>query len=335
MYNPPSGSYTNETSQTIAKLGVALELPGHHLATGDFNLHHRSWGGARDINEHTAAGELLNLATERQLQQILPPGSITWQARNSVQTLDLAWASPGIATRVITCQVQMESEHGSDYYPVETVLNMSIPEKANPPRKLWKKADAELINAAVNRNLPPAGEIRNQEDLEDAVDQLTKTIQSAIQAHVPMARPSKWAKAFWARGCSELVEKAREARKKFNQSGSQEDWLAMRVAINKKGHEVKRSKQEQFRRDLAEAAEKHDVWRIARKMKETVASGPTQIPPLKKEDGTWAETNEEKAGRLKARFFPPTPEADLDDIEGFNYPEKYSCNLTVTEEEVK
>ena len=151
---------------------------------------------------------------------------------------------------------------------------MSLPEKVNPPKKLWKQADTELIKAAVEKDLPPTGEIRNHEDLENAVNQLTRAIQNAIRAHVPLARPSKWAKAFWARDCSELVKKARKARKKWERSGSEKDWAALRVAINKKGHEIRKSKQEQFRRDLAEAAEKNDVWNIARKIKKAAVNGP-------------------------------------------------------------
>ena len=51
-------------------------------------------------------------------------------------------------------------------------------------------------------------------------------------------------------------------------------------------------------------------------------------------DGRTANSFEEKAEMLKNSFFPPPPDADTEDIQGFTYAEPKPCPLVITEMEV-
>ena len=51
-------------------------------------------------------------------------------------------------------------------------------------------------------------------------------------------------------------------------------------------------------------------------------------------DGHTANSFEEKAEMLKKSFFPPPPDADTEDIQGFIYAEPKACPLTITKAEV-
>ena len=89
VYSQPPGSYTSPASKTLEKLEKALESEGHYIVVGDFNIHHRSWGGNRCQVEHSAAERLLEVTIRFEMQQALPPGTIIWTARGGKQILDL------------------------------------------------------------------------------------------------------------------------------------------------------------------------------------------------------------------------------------------------------
>ena len=57
------------------------------------------------------------------------------------------------------------------------------------------------------------------------------------------------------------------------------------------------------------------------------------MPPLR-HGGQTAETFEEKAEMLKAKFFPLPPPADLSDIPGSLYPAAADCPMMITKDEV-
>ena len=52
------------------------------------------------------------------------------------------------------------------------------------------------------------------------------------------------------------------------------------------------------------------------------------------QDDQIAETFEEKSDMLKQKFFPPSPPADLSDIEGSLYPSPPQCPMIITKLEV-
>ena len=75
------------------------------------------------------------------------------------------------------------------------------------------------------------------------------------------------------------------------------------------------------------------VWKLAKYGREQ-SGKPKPIPkfpPLKKPDGSMAETFNDKIDALRGAFFPPPPEADLVDIEGAEYPAPLTISRTVTQ----
>ena len=334
IYNPPPGSYTERAEEASNELENAVNTTGHHVITGDFNLHHPEWS-EENCQMHEAAEALLDVTTRYDMKQMVPNGTVTWQARGSQQTLDLTWVSSELANRVLICQVKEEMEQGSDHFPIKTRIIMSIPMAKPRERRVWKNANEEKIREWVASRMEANRAITSEIHLEQAVTRLTEDIQGAIREFVPIAKPSQYAKPYWTTHCTELISEAKAARRQYRRTESEEDYIRYRQAVNKKGNEIRRRKQEQFRKDLAEATEKSDLWRIARKAKETSRSGPLQVPPLRNEDQSWATTNEEKAERLRERFFPPPAGANLEDIQNAVYPEEFGCDITVTEEEIQ
>lgn len=70
---------------------------------------------------------------ESDIELILPQGIVTWRSGNSMSTLDLAFATSGIAEQVLQHQPYEELDSDSDYIPIITSIGISVPQQAECP----------------------------------------------------------------------------------------------------------------------------------------------------------------------------------------------------------
>lgn len=133
VYSPSPRHRTALETPVIDELTARLRAAPsvHHVVTGDFNLHHPSWGGQQCLTQHAAADSLLHTAAAAGLQLALPPGMITWRARNLESTIDLMFVSAALTPRITACGVAEHLEQSSDHRPILTHLDLAT--VANPP----------------------------------------------------------------------------------------------------------------------------------------------------------------------------------------------------------
>jgi hypothetical protein len=103
------------------------------MLTGDFNLHHLLWGGTLLPTQHTLADDLIETTAHGNMELILPQGIVTWRSGNSMSTLDLAFATSGIAEQVLQRQPCEELDSDSDHIPIITSIGISVPQQAECP----------------------------------------------------------------------------------------------------------------------------------------------------------------------------------------------------------
>ena len=98
--------------------GRAELLPPLAVVAGDFNLHHRLWGGDDVRREHREESEtLIDLMGDLNLALCNDPGVPTWRSnceRLQPQVLDLVWVDLDWAEDV-RVEVDMESRHRGDH----------------------------------------------------------------------------------------------------------------------------------------------------------------------------------------------------------------------------
>jgi DMSO/TMAO reductase YedYZ molybdopterin-dependent catalytic subunit len=107
-------------------------------------------------------------------------------------------------------------------------------------------------------------------------------------------------------------------------------------ALNAKGEAIKRAKAAHFKQAVANAARgSQGIWPLAKwvKIRSHLPPTPPLIPTLITPSGN-ATTSFDKAETLKARFFPPMPDADLSDIPNASYPPEMSFPMSISEEEI-
>jgi endonuclease/exonuclease/phosphatase family metal-dependent hydrolase len=103
------------------------------MLIGDFNLHYPLWGRTLLPTQHTLADNLIETTAHGNIALILPQGIVTWRSGNSMSTLDLAFATSGIAEQVLQRQPCEELDSDSDHIPIITSIGISVPQQAECP----------------------------------------------------------------------------------------------------------------------------------------------------------------------------------------------------------
>src|SRR5438045_9434930 len=78
---------------------------------------------------------LIDIMSQLQLKPMLPAGTITFIPAKT--TIDLVWGNEYIERRIIKCRIAKSCEHGSDYHPIETILNLH-------PMSIWTRSSTAI-----------------------------------------------------------------------------------------------------------------------------------------------------------------------------------------------
>ena len=270
IYNPPPASHSSKELGNLKHLPELLSKAGRHILVGDFNLHHPRWGGPTVLGHHKLAEELIEILGNKDMELVLPEGTITWSNRGSQSTLDLIFLSKELEDLVTNCQPASELEASSDHIPISTQLtiqpNIEDEPKLSPQ---WKKADWDEFNKLLAIKLL---ELKAEDlclDSQEAVDQrvtsITNVIQKIIQETIPKAKPSKFAKPYWTDQCSEAVKETRKARRNWKRLGTEESWIDYQKSTSRKKARIKKAKTIGWRAAVSEASrDPTKIWKLAK-----------------------------------------------------------------------
>jgi exonuclease III len=122
IYNPSQG-YGEDAAGTLPTLENMVITGAEQVVLGDFNLHHPRWNCSNRITRYLAADRLNTITDEAGLTQYVPSEIITYRHPNAVSKIDLCFLSPGLFSRLLSCEAQKELVHGSDYTPILTTID--------------------------------------------------------------------------------------------------------------------------------------------------------------------------------------------------------------------
>ena|SRR5438045_3336407 len=120
-------------------------------------------------------------------------GAVTWEERGSTSAIDLAFLSPGLQDRLITCAVRPDLDFGSDHYPIPTELEIASIRIEPTPRRCWKQMDRDIIQAGAQHLLLPLTDLTTPYDIDSYADYVVRLTQDLIDQAVPWSRPSTYA----------------------------------------------------------------------------------------------------------------------------------------------
>ena len=328
--------YNTKNTPRLAELRTQLQKHLRNntyagvIIAGDFNLHHPLWNPPGYAGHDSEADLLIDIISQVRLRPMLPAGTVTFPRAKTA--IDLVWGNAYVEDRIIKCRIASACDHGSDHYPIETILNLHPcpygPEAQQPYN--YNKTDWNVFQEKLRSYLPALNLYSEPTTL--TVDLLARDISAAIKRATtettPRANICPFSKRWWNNELTALRKKAQRARRRFRKTGwpeDEEEWKRRRKAYYHKIEECKRDTWQKF---ISEADER-SIWRVNKYLNSLPTN--TYIPTL---DGT-ATTNQQKSDALRKAFFPPPPPADLGDIANATYPVPVPTNLNITIEQVR
>ena len=340
IYNDCSHSSTLHLLRNFLRDSRAVILDGdnsHMLWCGDFNRHHPYWDRDQDDRLFTAqalrdADLLIDLVASEDMEMALPKGEVT--LKHMVTGLysrpDNVWCSAEFLHAVTRCEVDASIQPPcTDHFPIVTYLDLPQDRVTPPSSRNFRTVDWDAFNQKLEVNLeaiPLPADLNSREELQLAVNNLTRTLQVTIEEEVPISNPCPHSKRWWNGNLKGL-------RKQLNKLSA--ETMRQRAMPDHPCHEARKRAAKEYSREIMKAKKKHwsdfleeasdrDLWTSNRYLKEPVGDGgKSRIPTLKvkEPDGSTREvaSNGEKAEVFHKVFFPPKP--TLSSVpEDFQYP---------------
>jgi len=290
---------------------------------GDFNRHDQLWGGDEVArSDRQGEGEpIIQLMADLDLQSLLPRGTPTWQRDNGEyqSTIDLMLATPELVNEVKWCTIE-GAEHGSDHRFVRTAFSIGIDIQNNTPRRLWKKADWTQMREGLEKALESRPQPENPGEVDSYWSYIQELIGPHIEKHVPLAKPSPYAKRWWTEDLTQLRRDYtywRNKLTKIRRNGMRDPHLAETVKTHKKRfHDaITEQRNSHWRNFIADAK---NIWVISGYLDPSKGTSFSQIPALRNDNDQLVTSEPEVAQVLLDEFFKPPPEVTTDEQEGTN-----------------
>jgi ribonuclease HI len=332
IYNPQD---ENLITPLIEHLERHIDPSQYHAIVigGDLNMHHPLWNPPQYHVHDTQADEWIAGMIQQGMQLMIPPGTITYPVAQTA--IDLVWGNEHAMNNMIKCHIATENDHGSDHYPIETILDLTprlIP-PTNPPYN-FAKTDWKILETKLQRYLPPLPErytTTSAEMVDKLANDITEAINKAITETTPRKNPSPFSKRWWNEDLTRARKELNQARNLHKRTNSNVDWEEWKKKRNEYNQKIRNAKHNTWK-EFAGSADEKSIWNIKKYMN----SKPTQhyIPTI-----NTADTNEEKANRFREVLLPTLsslPPADTSDITtSQSYPEPTAFNPTVTKQQLE
>jgi ribonuclease HI len=291
---------------------------------GDFNRHHPLWEDPS--NEHLLtssyidkAEPLIHLLIDFDMNLTLPTAITTFQSATTGNWTrpDNVFHSENLTDHIISCQIRPELRSpGADHLPIETIIDLNLTRISTTQNRNFRAANWEEFNDELGVNIAEldfTADITNQDELDEAVNNLTKAIQKTITDKIPLIKPYPAWRRWWNHDLGIM-------KKQLNRLNNLS--FKMRTVTDHTIHRELKEHQRKYGKAIMDAKKKHweeylenvtassiyTAGKFAAEAPDNI--GVTMIPTIEhivNGEAVQATTNNEKARILNDKFFPPKP----------------------------
>lgn len=304
VYCPPGSNLTKPIlDDTLLSFGPRF------MCGGDYNAKNQLWG-SRTTNSR---GRTLENALTGNNYKFLSPASPTYWPTDVNRIPDVLdfFITKGLDFQHfdLTTLTDLSSDHSPLLLTMDTqpIIKMSRP-TLTPGQTDWCKFRASIVNS-ISLNLL----IRTPEDLDNAVDLLTKTVQNAawdssVSSNKTENRQTKYHVPPHIR---QLIEQKRKARKIWQRTRYPTDKHKFNKLTRKLHDEIRRTKTEKFDNFLNSlVSSDKTLWNMTKR----VLNHHDVSHPVRQPDGSWAKTSRQKAETFACHLEKTfQPHSDIND----------------------
>ena len=286
IYSPPRHNIKYEDYKTFLNT-----LGENFILGGDFNAKHTHWGSRLT----TAKGkELLTAGSELKCEFLSSGTPSYWPSDvNKLPDLIDFFITKGISSRYMKVDTCMDLS--SDHTPViltlsDTIISKHIPNAITNKHTNWNgfKNDLEEL---INLNT----ELKTNEQLEKDAVLFTEMIQLTAKENTPPLKLNVILNKNYPLEIKAMILEKRKARKKWTETRNPQ----RKTEFNRLSQQLKRLLRQHKEEGMSNFLKglntdkdtNYSLWRTTKRLKRTVV----RHPPIRKVDGMWARSNQEKA----------------------------------------
>lgn len=307
IYCPPQGG-----ADEIKFTEFFHTLGARFIAGGDYNSKHTHWG-SRLI---TPKGRALLKAANNINAEIISTRKATYWPTDQYKIPDLLdfFVMKGISSNYV--EIIDLIELTSDHIPVLLTLSSNVIKKQCKVSLTNKKTDWDLFRANLEEMITLSVRLRTPIEIDSAIEQLTNNVVRAAKLATPDIPARTNCEITYPMEVRELVKEKRKARKKWHRTRDPSDKTIWNRTSRLLHNKIKEVKNETFKSYLSNLSATKDsdysLWKATKQMKRPRA----YVPPIRKEDGSWARCDQDKAEmyarHLEHAFQPNNIASELD-----------------------
>jgi hypothetical protein len=297
VYSPPRHAISpQEYMDFVQRLGTKF------IAGGDWNAKHTAWG-SRLI---TPKGRSLLRALNELHCTHLSTGEPTHWPTDTTKIPDVLdfFVLKGIGQ--LYTDIKSSLELSSDHTPIILTINAHPIVQPTVPQLVTSKTNWNLFTTHIHEQLNLQIPLKTPDDIDSAVQTITGVLIEAAWTSTPPRRCNATSTNSPLH-IRELVTAKRRARGLWQRSRNPRHKHTYNRLSRQLKHELQQIRNASFDAYLTSLSkDDHSIWKATKHLKR-----PTiHIPPLRKEDGSWARTNLDKANAFAdylATVFAPYP----------------------------
>lgn len=291
-------------------LNILNHLKNRFIIGGDFNAKHLDFG-SRLI---TTKGRELRQAIREIGGTIHSTGKPTYWPTDPAKIPDLLdfFVSKKVSANFIDLEENFDMD--SDHSAVILTLSEKIVRKENKPTLVNKTTDWISFKREIEKKINLKVPLKSVQQIEEEATNFTCIIQQAAW-HNTRQIVNKTAGINYPMEIRKLINEKRKARRRWNQTRHPTDKTILNNKAQQLRREIKKVKEDSISSYLSTItpyeSTNYSLWKATKKIKRPI----TQIPTIKRKDGSWARDSKAKAetfsDHLADIFQPNDLETDI------------------------
>lgn len=286
IYCPPRYNMKKENYLHLFKA-----LGNTFIIGGDFNAKNTFWGSRLT----TTKGKELYNAGKQMKCCFHSSGTPTYWPSDAGKLPDLIdfFITKGIADTYV--HVEEDNEIFSDHTPVFLMIGESLVQNTDPPQLTSKRTRWEEFRRELDCTIQLQVPLKTPYQLEQEVDIFVTNIQQAAWNNTPTKSKKSANNIWYPEQIYELIKEKRKVRKIWQHTRAPKDKTKLNQLCNKLKHMLKEARNNNISKYLrglsAEKETEYSLWKATKSIKRP----KIPEPPIRKDDGTWARSDKEKA----------------------------------------
>lgn len=265
-------------------------LGDRFIVGGDYNAKHVDWGSRLT----TTKGKELREAIREMGCNYHSTGKPTYWPTDPTKIPDLLdfFISRRVSPNFIDIEENLDLD--SDHSAVILTLSERIIKKENRPTLVNKTTDWMSFRIDLENKINLKVQLRTKQQLDAEAEKFNSIIQNAAWDNTK-EYTHRTVGNNYPKEIRELVKEKRRARRRWQQTRDPSHKNTLNNKTQQLKREIQKLKEESINTFLenltADEETEYSLWKATRKLKRP----NTQIPPIRKVDGTWARDNKQKA----------------------------------------